>query len=73
MKHHENGKYGENLYSLWNSAKATANATAIVSAWYNEIIYFNFTANKFIHAAGHFSQVVWNSSQQLGVGYAYNK
>lgn len=40
-------------------------------AWYDEIKFYNFNQPKFSAETGHFTQVIWKNSQQLGVGLAY--
>ncbi|MEE6504712.1 hypothetical protein FKM82_005308 [Ascaphus truei] len=67
---HSGGQYGENLYWMNNpSAKELAGNLA-VDAWYNEIKDYNFSKPGFSGTTGHFTQVVWKDSTQLGVGLA---
>lgn len=40
--------------------------------WYDEIVAYNYTDPKFSSAAGHFTQVVWKNSVQLGIGIAFS-
>jgi hypothetical protein len=40
------------------------------AAWYNEISLYNFSSPGFSSATGHFTQVVWTDSIQLGMGIA---
>jgi hypothetical protein len=40
-------------------------------AWYDEIKDYNFNQPGFSMQAGHFTQVVWKNSKQLGVGIAF--
>ena len=40
--------------------------------WYREVSQYNYNAGSFSRATGHFTQLVWKSSQRLGVGIAYN-
>jgi glioma pathogenesis-related protein 2 len=47
--------------------------TIAVDKWYDEIKYYDFDDGRFSSATGHFSQVVWNASQRLGVGFATKK
>ncbi|XP_049819265.1 Golgi-associated plant pathogenesis-related protein 1-like [Aethina tumida] len=41
-----------------------------VDTWYDEINRYNFNRYGFSKNTGHFTQVVWRGSQELGVGIA---
>lgn len=43
-----------------------------VDSWYSEIKDYNFNGGGFSSGTGHFTQVVWKSSRELGVGMAKN-
>lgn len=45
---------------------------AAVDTWYNEIRQHTFGREPRSLATGHFTQVVWKDSKQLGVGVAKN-
>lgn len=64
---HSGGPYGENLYMA--EGMEVAGATA-VDDWYAEIKDYNFSKPGFDEKTGHFTQVVWKSSNQIGVGVA---
>jgi uncharacterized protein YkwD len=55
--------YGENL--AWGTNRSAKNT---VDSWYGEISSYNFNAPKYSNAVGHFTQVVWRDSKQLGCG-----
>lgn len=58
---HSGGSYGENLalgYGIEGS----------VDAWYNEIEYYDYNNPGYTENAGHFTQVVWKSSTEVGCG-----
>lgn len=58
-------KLGENLYyGLKNSNIGFSS----VDAWYNEVNEYDFNNPGFSGATGHFTQVVWKGSQNLGCG-----
>ncbi|KAH6976180.1 CAP domain-containing protein [Ilyonectria sp. MPI-CAGE-AT-0026] len=59
---HSGGPYGENL------AIGYPNATASVEAWGNERDEYNFRRGKFSHATGHFTQLVWKDTTDVGCG-----
>lgn len=67
MQHSSEKKYGENIY--WASGKAV-NGKDPVDSWYSEIKQYNYKNASFSSGTGHFTQVVWNSSLELGVGVA---
>ena len=62
------GKWmGENLY--WSTGM-TLTGNNPVDRWYNEISDYNFEEGKSNGGVtGHFTQVVWKSSRELGIGY----
>lgn len=57
---HSGGPYGENLAAGYVGGKSP------VDAWYNEISLYDYSNPGFSEAAGHFTQVVWKSTSQLG-------
>jgi len=64
---------GENLYVYYTTASAIAPDTLAknaVDSWYNEVKLYNYAAPGFSSATGHFTQVVWKSSTQLGCATA---
>lgn len=66
-------KLGENLYMQWIShGRVKTSPRAAVQSWYDEIEYHNFKKPKYSPETGHFTQLVWRSSQKLGVGIAYS-
>ena len=68
---HSSNKYkgnnlGENLYTCYNK---TATGPMATDNWYNEISEHNFRKD-FQSNTGHFTQLVWKSSEQVGFGIA---
>jgi ribosomal protein L18 len=64
---------GENLYVFYTTASAIAPETLAnkaVQGWYDEVKQYRYTNPVFAAATGHFTQVVWKSSTQLGCGAA---
>ena len=73
--HQPRNPNGENLSSGW----ATSNGVPILPAqspeeavrgWYSEISAYNFNNPLLTNANGHFTQVVWRASTQLGCAQA---
>lgn len=59
---HSGGPYGENLAYGYTAAGA-------VDAWYNEISDYDYSNPGFSDSTGHFTQLVWASTTQVGCGY----
>jgi len=74
FEHRQNNTYGENLYSSWSSnpkAKITGNTP--VDSWYSEAKKHDFTAEPRTTGTGHFTQVVWKGSKEMGIAQAKSK
>ncbi len=67
----ENESIGENLYMQWISrGKVPVSAREAAKSWYDEIEYYSFKHPQYSEETGHFTQMIWKSSQRLGVGVA---
>jgi hypothetical protein len=55
--------YGENL--AWGTNLTPQGG---VDLWYNEIKQYNFAAPTYSNAVGHFTQLIWKGSTQVGCG-----
>lgn len=63
---HSHGPYGENL------ARGYPDTTSAVDAWGNERALYNFSSTDptgFTEDTGHFTQLVWESTQATGCGW----
>ncbi|CAF1497352.1 unnamed protein product [Adineta ricciae] len=70
---HSNNGYGENLYMSSSSVPiTTVDGRQATQSWYDEIQYYNFNRPGFSSKTGHFTQVVWESSDRLGVGIGFS-
>jgi len=58
---------GENL--AWGSG-SFASAASSVERWYAEVSKYNFSSPGFSPATGHFTQIVWRGSLQIGCAVA---
>merc|ERR1739838_943811 len=67
---HSSTKNGENLYFKWSSGPVTLPGKDGVESWYSEIKDYDFSNPGFGMNTGHFTQVVWKESKELGVGLA---
>jgi len=63
---HSGGPYGENLYMTSGSM----NPGAAADAWYAEVNRYNYNNGGFSMATGHFTQLVWRTSTNFGLGVA---
>ncbi len=67
----ENEIIGENLFMQWIShGKVPVSAREATKSWYGEIEYYSFKHPQYSEETGHFTQMIWKSSQKLGVGVA---
>ena len=69
---HSNAKFngknmGENLFACCG-IKITGKM--MTDDWYDEVKQYNFNNPGFISGTGHFTQVVWKGSREVGFGYA---
>jgi len=64
------GDVGENLYSQTGPTKASCAEAAL--SWYDERKHYNYENPNYgsNYTIGHFTQLVWKSSQKVGVGIA---
>jgi len=70
---HKNGA-GENLYNRWGDPKPTNNEVVerSIFGWYKEEALHNYDMDV-QRESGHFSQLVWKSSKELGFGVAFGE
>ncbi|WYZ38501.1 hypothetical protein EsH8_III_000415 [Colletotrichum jinshuiense] len=59
---HSGGPYGENL------AKGYANTTSSIEAWGEERDEYDFDKGEFDEDTGHFTQLVWKNTTDVGCG-----
>ncbi|KAM4607585.1 Golgi-associated plant pathogenesis-related protein 1 isoform 2-T2 [Polymixia lowei] len=65
---HSSTKDGENIYFSSSTEKPTGKEA--VDSWYSEIKDYSWNSPGFGGDTGHFTQVVWKESTQLGLGMA---
>lgn len=73
--HRNNSQYGENIFCSWSSHAHNNHVSGRepVDNWYNEITQHVFHKEPATLKTGHFTQVVWKESRELGVGMAKNR
>lgn len=62
---HSNGSTGENLAA---GTTGTLDPEGVVKMWYDEIALYKFPNGGFSMKTGHFTQVVWRGTTQVGCG-----
>ncbi|XP_067625342.1 uncharacterized protein [Eurosta solidaginis] len=69
MEHSPDGKFGENIYF---SSGQQVTPEMPVKMWYDEIAKYDFAKSIFNPYTGHFTQLIWRDTKQVGVAYALN-
>ncbi|KAM6965253.1 Golgi-associated plant pathogenesis-related protein 1 [Aplochiton taeniatus] len=67
---HSDTKNGENIHYSWSSAPKALTGQEPVDNWYSEIKDYSWSQPGFSGNTGHFTQVVWKDSTEVGVGLA---
>lgn len=63
---HSGGQYGENLAA---GTEGVLDPEATVAMWYDEIKLYKFPDGGFSMQTGHFTQLVWRGTKQVGCGH----
>ncbi|XP_062619261.1 Golgi-associated plant pathogenesis-related protein 1-like isoform X2 [Saccostrea cucullata] len=67
-------RLGENIAMKWSSnPQDSYPGQEVTDQWYSEIKFFNFGTEPRNLSAGHFTQVIWRGSREIGVGRACSK
>jgi uncharacterized protein YkwD len=67
---HSGGQYGENLAA---GTEGVLDPEATVKMWYDEIAKYKFPNGGFSMETGHFTQVIWRGTTQVGCGHSQCK
>jgi len=67
---HKGQPLGENIASKWGSNGADYTGEEAVQQWYSEESAYDYSGKSNAGASGHFTQVVWKGSEELGIGKA---
>jgi pathogenesis-related protein 1 len=65
--HSPRNAYGENLAA---GTSGTLDGRAVTDMWYDEVRLYRFPDGGFSMQTGHFTQVVWRETTQIGCGVA---
>lgn len=78
--HRPDGRYGENIFCAWSPDSGTGpgsssrvGAKEACETWYKEIKEHPFGQEPRLLKSGHFSQMIWKESKELGLGMARSK
>ncbi|KAH9496916.1 Golgi-associated plant pathoproteinsis- protein 1 [Bulinus truncatus] len=67
-------RIGENLAYRWSSNHADYSVKDAVDGWYREINDYDFSREEnSLSKTGHFTQLIWRETQELGVGKAHDQ
>ena len=66
--HSQSSEYGENLF--FAAPSSPTSGVAAVDTWYAEHQRYRFSSPGFSMRTGHFTQVVWRGTRELGCGTA---
>lgn len=67
---HSTGPHGENLAA---GSVGAMDGPAVVRYWYDESARYSFTKGRFTSDTGHFTQLVWAGTREVGCGTAQCK
>lgn len=65
--HQPHNPHGENIYENMGAA---ATPEQVLNAWASEARYYDYTTNSCSKACGHYTQLVWKDSKQVGCAMA---
>jgi len=67
FSHRPNGKLGENLFAITGARSST---TEVIRAWADEARNYDYRSNRCSDVCGHYTQIVWRDTKQVGCGVA---
>ena len=77
---HSTTWYGENIAGGWANTMEDFNSTDknkyvidAINMWYSEIKDYNFNFQGWSTKTGHFTQLVWRSTTEVGIGVSYRE
>lgn len=65
--HRLNSPYGENLFKI---SGANASPAQVVEQWASESRDYDYNSNKCRAVCGHYTQIVWRDTREVGCGVA---
>jgi uncharacterized protein YkwD len=70
FRHQPKSPYGENLLEMTG---AHASAAQVVSDWASESRNYDFRSNRCNGTCGHYTQIVWRDTKEVGCGVARSR
>jgi len=67
FEHRPNSPYGQNLFAIDG---ARASSAQVVDAWAAESRDYDYNSNRCRGVCGHYTQVVWRTTKEVGCGVA---
>jgi len=67
FEHHPKSKFGENLFEMRGGKSTPAQ---VVDRWLEEAANYNYKSNKCKGQCGHYTQVVWKATKEVGCAVA---
>jgi pathogenesis-related protein 1 len=67
FRHTAHSPYGENLFEIRG---ASAKPSRVVDNWASEAADYDYARNTCRHVCGHYTQIVWRDTKQVGCGVA---
>ena len=67
FEHRKGNSYGENLYTITGGSSSSAQ---VVRAWADESRDYNIRTNTCSGMCGHYTQIVWKTTQRVGCAVA---
>ena len=73
LKGKEGQWVGENLYGFSSSGDLIYTCGDMSKSWYDEIKDYNFDTGESTGVTGHFTQLIWKDTKEVGFGVAFNR
>ncbi len=70
LKHGEHEGMGQNVAMSSSTLGCDLSGQQVTEMWYSEVKKYDFSNPKFASGTGHFTQVVWKSTTQVGAAKA---
>ena len=72
-KLYKNDFIGENIFEISTDDELNIDIEDICNKWYSEKKEYDFNSNKYQTYTGHFTQMIWKDSKEVGFGYKKTK